>query len=337
MLNIVSQTRTGIVHAGSRIDLVPAAIGVALFQLYPDGVTIAVACYNAGSYLAECIASILDQPFQLPHEVIVINDGSDDPTTLRIVRRFEDNKAIRVIHHDRNVGLPSARNSGLFAARCDYAMFVDADDCLNTAATVLKEGSYLDRAVTALQSNPALAFTHCATLMFGDCCGFTSSAYPLTEELVAAKHHVPASIVFRTEDAIELGGFKPNIVKWTDWSFGASLLSHRLSKGLTNEIAYFATPYYLYRTYQASHRVSQQSVSELEMIRRTVESFRPLFTKYYPGLDDTEVSERVWAAKPSLLECLAHMAKSDLARAIQLIRERDLDRLAGDRSSALAP
>ncbi|MCA1476785.1 glycosyltransferase family A protein [Bradyrhizobium sp. NBAIM08] len=312
-------------------------VGGTLFELYPDGATIAVACYNAGSYLAECLTSILEPPLLLPHEVIVINDGSDDPTTLRILSRFEANKTIRVIHHDRNVGLAGARNSGLFAARRNYVMFVDADDCLNRTETVLKEGDYLDRAVTALRSDPALAFTHCATLMFGDCCGYTSSAYPLTEELVAAKHHVPASIVFRTEDAIELGGFKPSIVKWTDWSFGASLLSHRLSKGLANEIAYFATPYYLYRTYRAPHRVSQKSVSEQEMIRRTVESFRPLFSKYYPGLDDTKVSERVLAAKPSLLKCLAYMAKADLARAIQFIRERDLDRLLGDRSTALAP
>ncbi|WP_426424167.1 glycosyltransferase family 2 protein [Bradyrhizobium genosp. A] len=305
-------------------------------ELSHDGFTIAVACYNAGSYLAECLASILDQPFHLPHEVIIINDGSNDPTTLRALQRFGTDKAIRVIHHDQNKGLPAARNSGLFAARYAYAMFVDADDCLRNAA-MLKEGSYLDRAVTALQSDPELAFTHCATLMIGDCSGFTSSAYPLTEELVAAKHHVPASIVFRTEDAVELGGFNPRIIKWTDWSFGASLLSHRLSKGVANKIAYFSTPYYLYRTYVAAHRVSQQSVSELEMIRRTVESCRPLFNKYYPNLDEKEMSQRIFAAKPTLLECLAHMAQSDLPRATQFIRERDLDRLTGDRSIALAP
>ncbi|MGY8678365.1 glycosyltransferase family A protein [Bradyrhizobium sp. UFLA05-153] len=301
------------------------------------GVTIAIACYNAGSYLAECVASVLRQPIRIPHELIIVNDGSNDPTTLRILASFNTNKAIRLIHHDRNKGLPAARNSGLFAARYAYATFVDADDCLNENETALKKGAYLDRAVNALSSDPRLAFTHCATLMIGDCRGFTSSAYPLTEELVAAKHHVPASIVYRTEDAVALGGYNPKIVKWTDWSFGASLLSHRIAKGLDNKIAYFSTPYYLYRAYVDPQRVSQRSVSELEMIRATIENFRPLFDKYYPNLDDNERVRRIFAAKPTLLECVAHMAKSDLARARQFIRERELDRLTGDRSIALAP
>jgi len=174
---------------------------------------------------------ILHQPSRIPHELIIVNDGSNDPTTLSLLASFKTNAAIRLIHHDRNLGLPAARNAGLFAARYAYTTFIDADDCLSMSAAALKKGVYLDRAVKALQSDPHVAFTHCATLMIGDCRGFTSSPYPLTEELVAAKHHVPASIVFRTEDATELGGFNSGIVKWTDWSFGVSLLSHRISKG----------------------------------------------------------------------------------------------------------
>ncbi|QND61751.1 hypothetical protein [Mesorhizobium huakuii] len=202
---------------------------------------------------------------------------------------------------------------------------------------MLKKGSYLDRAVNALKSNSSLAFAHCATLMIGDCGGFTSSAYPLTEALVAAKHHVSSSIVFRRNDAVAFGGFDPKVVKWTDWSFGASLLSYRIGNDQANKIVYFSGPYYLYRTYTDPHRLSQQPISESEMVRVTVEICRPLFDKYYPDVNEGDIAEAVMAKKPTLLDCLTHIAKSDLIRARQFIRDRDLHCLTGTRSVALAP
>jgi glycosyltransferase involved in cell wall biosynthesis len=81
---------------------------------------------NHENYLPFAIRSALDQTYQ-PHEVIVVDDGSNDSTE-DVVRRFSSGK-LRYIYQDHH-GLPSARNAGIAAARGQYLTFLDADDLL---------------------------------------------------------------------------------------------------------------------------------------------------------------------------------------------------------------
>lgn len=87
-------------------------------------VTVAVACYNQGRYLASALESVRDQSY--PHvEIIVVDDGSTDDTA-EVTANYPEVYYIR----QENQGLSAARNTGLHAARGEYIVFLDADDRL---------------------------------------------------------------------------------------------------------------------------------------------------------------------------------------------------------------
>ena len=70
-----------------------------------------------------CIAS-LDRALTTEDEIIVIDDGSNDS----VRRDWFESKIVKVVRHERNLGLPSGRNSGLDAAQGQFVAFVDSDD-----------------------------------------------------------------------------------------------------------------------------------------------------------------------------------------------------------------
>jgi glycosyltransferase involved in cell wall biosynthesis len=59
-------------------------------------------------------------------EIIVVNDGSTDET-LKVCSEYEDER-LKVISHPRNLGVASARNTGVEAATGDWVLFGE-DDC----------------------------------------------------------------------------------------------------------------------------------------------------------------------------------------------------------------
>ena len=74
--------------------------------------------------MAEAIASVLDQS-RPAGEVIVVDDGSSDETAA-VLASF--GHRIRVIRHERPVGVSAARNAGIRAAAGDWFAFLDSDD-----------------------------------------------------------------------------------------------------------------------------------------------------------------------------------------------------------------
>ena len=94
-------------------------------------ISIIIPCYNAEKYIDKCLEKLINQDFDKPYEVIIINDGSKD-NTLQMLKEYEKKYAnIKGITQE-NSGQAVARNKGMDLAKGKYIMFVDIDDFVDT-------------------------------------------------------------------------------------------------------------------------------------------------------------------------------------------------------------
>jgi glycosyltransferase involved in cell wall biosynthesis len=89
-----------------------------------SSISVVIPLYNKQEYVEQAVRSAL-QSSCLPHEVIVVDDGSTDNGPQR-VRAIADPR-VRLISQP-NRGVSAARNRGIDEARGEYIAFLDADD-----------------------------------------------------------------------------------------------------------------------------------------------------------------------------------------------------------------
>jgi phenylacetate-CoA ligase len=92
-------------------------------------VSVVAPCYNEARNLPELVQR-LDTTFRkrgLEGEIVLVNDGSRDDTGAVIDRLAAENPRVVPVHHPKNRGIEAGWNSGLAAARGEYACLIDAD------------------------------------------------------------------------------------------------------------------------------------------------------------------------------------------------------------------
>lgn len=87
-------------------------------------ISIVIPLYNKEAYIAKTLQSVLTQTYEV-FEILVINDGSTDDSTL-MVEKFNDER-IDLISIE-NSGVSIARNTGIEKAKYPWIAFLDADD-----------------------------------------------------------------------------------------------------------------------------------------------------------------------------------------------------------------
>lgn len=88
-------------------------------------VSIMMPFLNRETTLPRAIPSVLAQTFQ-DWELIAIDDGSTD-RSVEVVQSFNDPR-IRVVRHERNLGVASARNTAIKASTGEFIALLDSDD-----------------------------------------------------------------------------------------------------------------------------------------------------------------------------------------------------------------
>ncbi len=111
----------------------PACPAPLRFTSRPVGATplvsIITPCYNHGRYLPTFLDGVAAQDYPAI-ELIIVDDGSDDPETREQLAQLEENGSTRVIRQPRNRGPSAARNRALDVATGRYILPVDADNVL---------------------------------------------------------------------------------------------------------------------------------------------------------------------------------------------------------------
>jgi glycosyltransferase involved in cell wall biosynthesis len=88
-------------------------------------ISVIIPTFNRAHFVGDAIRSILHQTFP-DFELLVVDDGSTDGTA-DLVRAIKDVR-VKLISHDRNRGIPAARNTGLDHARGHFIAWLDSDD-----------------------------------------------------------------------------------------------------------------------------------------------------------------------------------------------------------------
>lgn len=93
-----------------------------------DSIGMIVPVYNVKeTYLRECVDSLLAQTYRNIH-IYLVDDKSQDWCARLCDALGELDERITVIHHEKNQGLPAARNTGMNCCDTEWVTFVDGDD-----------------------------------------------------------------------------------------------------------------------------------------------------------------------------------------------------------------
>lgn len=123
-------------------------------QSNDTSISVIIPCYNAETFIVECIKSVLDQTYPVK-EIFVVDDGSTDETA-SIANSFG---GIVRVFKQRNRGVSSARNLAVKNGTGELIAFLDADD--------LWAPEKLERQVAYLSENKDVAAVVSSFSIFG--------------------------------------------------------------------------------------------------------------------------------------------------------------------------
>lgn len=176
-------------------------------------VSVIIPCFNDGAYLSEAVASVREQTWK-ETEIILIDDGSDDPETVEIIENLPFER--KTVLHTSHIGPAAARNRGIEAAAGSYILPLDADDRIDP--------SYIEKAMEILCSDEKIGAVFCHADLFGEQEGpWELPEYSLKNELL--DNCVFVTALFRKKDWESIGGFCEDFhAGMEDYDFWLSLL-----------------------------------------------------------------------------------------------------------------
>jgi len=169
-------------------------------------IAVVIPCFNDGATLRETLASI-DEPE--PIELVVVNDGSDDPETLALLAELEAG-GVRVVHQE-NRGLSAARMAGVAATSAPYVSALDADD--------LEAPGALTALADALDDDAGASVAWGDVQNFGDNAVLRRLGRTLDPWVITYVNELPADAMVRREALLEAGGWelKGGYEDWDLW------------------------------------------------------------------------------------------------------------------------
>lgn len=97
-------------------------------------ISIIIPVYNVEEYIERCILSVCKQSMNnISVECILVNDNSPDKSIDKaksLIESYSGEIMFKIVTHDQNQGLSSARNTGMKNATGKYLFFLDSDDFL---------------------------------------------------------------------------------------------------------------------------------------------------------------------------------------------------------------
>ncbi|MCF8477553.1 MAG: glycosyltransferase family 2 protein [Pseudolabrys sp.] len=175
-------------------------------------ISVIVPCYNGGQHLDGLFASLKAQTCQ-DFEVIVVDDGSTEPATLK---KLQDIAAVARVVHQENRYLPGARNTGFREARADLVLPLDCDDRL--------EPEFLAETLAAIRgADDDVGFVYTHMRLTGTMNRVFATHCSRFDQLFL--NHLPYCLLIRKSAWQAVGGYDETMRSGLeDWEFNIGLL-----------------------------------------------------------------------------------------------------------------
>ncbi len=219
------------------------------------GIAVVVPCFNLGRFVSEALSSVRRQT-RPATELIVVDDGSDDPYTRHILGRLQADATcvVRTANH----GVAAARNLGVRLSASPYVVLLDADDVL--------DATYLERLGARLDDCPHIDFVTSGIRAFGEAeYVWCPPACTWVQTFIRGGPHV--SSMFRRRVWELVGGFDERLGGYEDSDFWLSAIERGMSGEVIEEalLSYRVRRQSRYReAIRESHYVSTRKAIRLK-------------------------------------------------------------------------
>jgi glycosyltransferase involved in cell wall biosynthesis len=180
-------------------------------------VSIVIPCYNHGAMLREALASVEQARNANVVEVIIVDDGSSEAETTKILKEVAE--AGHCVVSQPNRGLGAARNAGIRLAKGEFILPLDSDNRLRDV--------YLNEGVSLLKNNPSIGVIYTDAEYFGERTGLWHVPNFDLLSLIRT-NFIDACALYRKKLWEEVGGYDEQM-PWMgleDWDFWLRVASH---------------------------------------------------------------------------------------------------------------
>lgn len=228
-------------------------------------VSIIIPFHNLGRYLPDTIKSCINQSY--PHlEIIVINDGTDEPYSIMVLNKMKQLYKERVKFIDqRNRGVSAARNNGIKASSGDYVCCLDADDKI--------EPDYIKKAIVGFSCDEKPDIVTCWIRLIGERHEILK-IFDFNPVKVLAFGGIPLSSVIKKTVWEKVGGYGQYMDGYEDWEFWVKAISHGFKWKLIEE------PLIIYRQRKKS-MVTFSNKKRYQLIEKIIDNNQNIYKKYY--------------------------------------------------------
>jgi len=172
-------------------------------------IAVVVPCFNDGETLPSTLESLEHEE---PHELVLVDDGSDDSATLETLARVAAG-GTRVVRRE-NGGLSAARMTGVESTEAPYVLPLDADDAVVPGALAALADALDDAADAALAWGDVE--------VWGELEAHLSVARSLDPWLLTYLNDVPVTSLVRRSALQEVGGWSMGS-GYEDWDLWLAL------------------------------------------------------------------------------------------------------------------
>ena len=278
----------GVVAAVSRAGDVPTS--------WPSSASVVITNFNYGRYVAGTLESVLDQTHNRL-EIVVVDDNSTDHSADVLTRVLEQVTSVpwQLAKLKHNVGLPTARNTGVRLARGEFVFVLDADNHLLSPC--------VEAHIKAAQKETADA-AYGMIRTFGGATRVLSDA-PFSAERLARGPYIDAMALFRRSALLEMGMYstEAELYGWEDYELWLRLAAHK------RRVAFIPSELSHYRVH-GQNMISVASMDTRGAWTYLFEKYPTLFGDLSPAVREAETERRARFAASTVR--LASRSRSDL-------------------------